>query len=61
LPIGSNDLWIAAHALAVDGVLVTRNVQAFCRIKSLKVEKLGVVLRVVCKAFFNYLARKATF
>lgn len=36
--IGGNDLWIAAHALAEDLVLVTNNEREFRRIKSLKIE-----------------------
>lgn len=35
IPIGSNDLWIACHALAINAVLVTHNVKEFERIKSL--------------------------
>lgn len=39
LPIGGNDLWIAAHALSLDGVvLVTNNVKEFSRIPHLKLE-----------------------
>lgn len=37
-PIGNNDLWIAAHALALDLVLVTNNIREFCRISHLKLE-----------------------
>jgi len=37
-PIGANDLWIAAHALASGMTLVTGNLQEFTRIKGLKVE-----------------------
>lgn len=37
-PIGPNDLLIAAHAYALDAVLVTANVREFSRIRSLKVE-----------------------
>ena len=37
-PIGQNDLWIAAHALAQDCVLVTDNIREFSRVKSLRVE-----------------------
>jgi tRNA(fMet)-specific endonuclease VapC len=37
-PIGANDLWIAAHALALDRVLVTANVGEFGRVAGLKVE-----------------------
>lgn len=34
-PIGSNDLWIACHALAINAVLVTHNVKEFQRIGGL--------------------------
>jgi len=34
-PIGGNDLWIAAHALAEDAVIVTDNVREFSRIEGL--------------------------
>jgi tRNA(fMet)-specific endonuclease VapC len=37
-PIGNNDLWIAAHALATDSVLVTDNVKEFSRVPELKIE-----------------------
>lgn len=37
-PIGANDLWIAAQALALDAVLVTRNIGEFSRIEDLTVE-----------------------
>ena len=37
-PIGSNDLLIAAHALALGCVLVTDNLQHFKRVKNLKLE-----------------------
>lgn len=37
-PIGSNDLWIAAHAQAEGLILVTNNEREFKRIKGLKVE-----------------------
>ena len=37
-PIGNNDLWIAAHALALDIILVTNNVKEFSRVPHLKVE-----------------------
>ena len=36
--IGPNDLWIAAHALAEDLILVTNNEREFRRVKGLKVE-----------------------
>lgn len=36
--IGPNDLWIAAHALALDAVLVTNNEREFSRVPGLKVE-----------------------
>jgi tRNA(fMet)-specific endonuclease VapC len=38
LPIGPNDLLIAAHALAEDCTLVTANEREFARVPSLKVE-----------------------
>lgn len=37
-PIGGNDLWIAAHALALGAVLVTDNVKEFARVPGLVVE-----------------------
>lgn len=37
-PIGPNDLWIAAHALALDAVLVTDNEGEFSRVPGLKIE-----------------------
>ncbi|MDP3896603.1 MAG: PIN domain-containing protein [Mesorhizobium sp.] len=37
-PIGPNDLLIAAHALALDAILVTANVSEFGRVPGLKVE-----------------------
>jgi tRNA(fMet)-specific endonuclease VapC len=36
--IGPNDLLIAAHALALDAVLVTDNVREFKRVKGLRIE-----------------------
>ena len=36
--IGENDLWIAAHALAGDFILVTNNLRDFKRIHGLKLE-----------------------
>lgn len=38
LPIGSNDLLIAAHALALGATLVTDNVREFARVEGLAVE-----------------------
>lgn len=37
-PIGSNDLLIAAHALAVDAIVVTGNADEFRRVRGLKVQ-----------------------
>lgn len=37
-PIGSNDLWIAAHALAENLTLVTDNDREFTRVPGLRVE-----------------------
>lgn len=37
-PAGNNDLWIAAHALAADLILVTNNEREFKRIAGLKIE-----------------------
>jgi tRNA(fMet)-specific endonuclease VapC len=37
-PIGSNDLLIAAHALALGATLVTHNLREFARVPGLKVE-----------------------
>ena len=36
--IGHNDLWIAAHALAEDLVLVTNNTREFSRVPDLRIE-----------------------
>ena len=36
--IGSNDLWIAAHALAANLILVTNNWSEFSRVSRLKLE-----------------------
>ncbi len=36
--IGNNDLWIAAHGLALGLTIVTNNLKEFSRIKALKVE-----------------------
>lgn len=35
--IGSNDLWIAAHATATDMTLVTNNMREFQRVEGLRV------------------------
>ena len=37
-PLGNNDLWIAAHALAQGWLLVTNNEREFRRVKGLKLE-----------------------
>jgi len=37
-PIGGNDLWIAAHALAQNMTLVTNNTREFERVQGLKLE-----------------------
>ena len=37
-PIGNNDLWIAAHALAHNMTLVTNNTREFERVQGLKLE-----------------------
>ena len=37
-PIGANDTWIAAHALALDAILVTDNIREFSRVSGLTVE-----------------------
>lgn len=37
-PIGANDMWIAAHALALDCTLVTANEREFRRVPRLRVE-----------------------
>jgi len=36
--IGANDLWIAAHAIALDLTLVTNNTEEFRRVDGLKIE-----------------------
>ena len=38
MPIGGNDLLIAAHALTLDITVVTANIREFSRIRDLKVE-----------------------
>lgn len=40
--IGNNDLWIAAHALAADLILVTNNEREFARIHGLKIQNWAV-------------------
>ena len=37
-PIGGNDLWIAAHALSAELVLITNNEREFARVPGLRVE-----------------------
>lgn len=37
-PIGNNDLWLAAHALAEGWTLVTNNTREFTRVPGLRVE-----------------------
>jgi tRNA(fMet)-specific endonuclease VapC len=37
-PIGNNDLWIAAHALSENLVLVTSNTREFGRVEGLRLE-----------------------
>jgi tRNA(fMet)-specific endonuclease VapC len=37
-PISANDMFIAAHALATDSILVTDNVREFSRVPGLKIE-----------------------
>jgi tRNA(fMet)-specific endonuclease VapC len=37
-PIGNNDLWIAAHAMAGSLILVTNNEREFRRVKGLKIQ-----------------------
>jgi tRNA(fMet)-specific endonuclease VapC len=37
-PIGANDMLIAAHALAMDCILVTDNEREFARVNGLKIE-----------------------
>jgi len=38
MPIGGNDLFIAAHALALDATLVTANEREFGRVPGLRIE-----------------------
>lgn len=37
-PIGNNDLWIAAHALSLETILVTNNTKEFIKVPDLLVE-----------------------
>ncbi|MDD2723779.1 MAG: type II toxin-antitoxin system VapC family toxin [Methylovulum sp.] len=37
-PIGNNDLWIAAHALSINTILVTNNTKEFIKVPDLLVE-----------------------
>ena len=37
-PIGNNDLWVAAHALSLNCILVTHNTQEFNRVEGLMIE-----------------------
>lgn len=37
-PIGNNDLWIAAHALSTNVILVTNNQKEFARVPTLRIE-----------------------
>ena len=37
-PIGANDLWIAAHAISLNAILVTNNTDEFSRISRLRIE-----------------------
>ena len=39
LPIGSNDLFIASHALSLGATVATNNVREFARVKGLQVER----------------------
>ena len=36
--IGSNDLWIAAHAISLDAIMVTDNIREFARVPDLPVQ-----------------------
>lgn len=42
LPIGNNDLWIAAHARAEGWILVTNNEREFQRVPGLQVENWAI-------------------
>ena len=37
-PIGNNDIWIAAHALSLNTILVTNNIKEFIRVPDLLLE-----------------------
>jgi tRNA(fMet)-specific endonuclease VapC len=37
-PIGSNDLWVAAHARSEGWILVTNNTREFSRVAGLQIE-----------------------
>ena len=37
-PIGGHDLWIAAHAIALDVTLITNNTREFHRVSGLKID-----------------------
>lgn len=37
-PVGANDYWIAAHAMAEDAILVSNNLREFTRVAGLKLE-----------------------
>jgi len=37
-PIGNNDLWIAAHALSENCILVSNNLREFNRVENLRTE-----------------------
>ena len=38
MPIGNNDLWIAAHTRALGHTLVTNNLKEFGRVENLKLD-----------------------
>ncbi len=38
MTIGNNDLWISAHALTLNTILVSNNLKEFSRVQDLKVE-----------------------
>ncbi len=38
IPIGNNDLWIAAHARSLELILVTNNIKEFSRVDNLELE-----------------------